>query len=144
MLFARWCKIWEWPWQDRLAKNTSEIYQADKALQVNNLIIFTFLKKMNLILNLSGIFASLAYIVNLTIAGSPTSAGISFFCTAGAFAFFALVNHLCVIKTDFYQSKMLDEPNSKASDAELVSDTSTSSRPSQEKGFSSKFHILEF
>ena len=137
MLFARWCKIWEWQWQDRSAKNTSEIFQAAKALQVNNLFIFA-------VFYLSGIFASLAYMINLTIAGSPTSAGISFFCTAGAFAFFALVNHHCVIKTDFYQSKMLDEPNSKASDAELVSDTSTSSRPSQEKGFSSKFHFLEF
>ena len=79
--------------------------------------------------------------INLSIAGSPTSAGISFFCTAGAFALFALVNHLCVIKTDFYQSKMLDEPNSKASDAELVSDSSGSS---QEYGFSAEEEITDF
>ncbi|CAG5088000.1 Oidioi.mRNA.OKI2018_I69.PAR.g11698.t1.cds [Oikopleura dioica] len=85
----------------------------------------TYVRNLSSGQGFAGIFAALAYMINLCIAGSPTSAGISFFCTAGAFALFALINHLCVIKTDFYKSKMLDEPNSKSSDAELVSDASS-------------------
>jgi len=46
----------------------------------------------------AGIFAALAYIINLAAAGSPATAGVSFFCTAAVIAFLALINHFIIIR----------------------------------------------
>ena len=45
------------------------------------------------------------------------------------------------MKTDFYQSKMLDEPNSKAFDAELVSDSSARSQENEDLDLAIIDHI---
>ena len=58
----------------------------------------------------AGVFAVLAYIINLAAAGSPSMAGVSFFCTAAVVAFLALVNHFIIIRNKFYVSSCSIHP----------------------------------
>lgn len=53
----------------------------------------------------AGIFAAIAYIINLWAAGSASVAGVSFFATAAVVGFVALCNHFGVIRNKFYRSQ---------------------------------------
>ena len=53
---------------------------------------------------MAGVFSAVAYCINLSVAGDPILAGVTFFITAAVFAGLTLVNHLLVTRTKFYKA----------------------------------------
>lgn len=51
---------------------------------------------------LAGVLSAIAYCINLSVAGDPFMAGVTFFITAAVFAGLTLINHLLVTRSHFY------------------------------------------
>merc|ERR1712168_1644067 len=51
---------------------------------------------------LAGVLSAIAYCINLSVAGDPFIAGVTFFITAAVFAGLTLINHLLVTRSRFY------------------------------------------
>jgi equilibrative nucleoside transporter 1/2/3 len=92
---------------------------------------------------MAGVAAAVAYCINLSAAGKPLMAGVTFFFTAAVIAFLTLINHLAVTKTAFYISNNSEsEPLIKEAQTDESENSSEPSSPTQ-KSNSSKWKVIK-